>query len=73
MADSDDSSSQRSSNSRWKDSKTAKGIRAAGSSLSESGKDLMDRAASERVSPVQYRKGGKVHKSRKKDRTKTRV
>jgi hypothetical protein len=43
------------------------GLKAAGSSLSQSGQDMMDRAASERITPVSYKKGGRV-KARVKPR-----
>lgn len=73
MTDSDDSSD--SSNSRWKKSKAAGGLRAAGSSLMSSGQDEMDRASSMTISPVAYRKGGKIRKSkmRGKKRAKPRA
>ena len=61
-----DGPSSTSSDSKWK-----RGLKAAGKSLSSSGSDLMDRAASERISPVQYRKGGKIRK--KKSRVKSRA
>ncbi len=48
---------------RWKDTRTARGISAAGSSLSQSGQDEMDRASSDRITPVAYRKGGRVRKT----------
>ena len=50
-------------------SKLKRGLKAAGSSLQESGRDEMDRASQMSVRPVAYRKGGKV---RKKARGKTR-
>ena len=40
------------------------GLRAAGASLQASGQDEMDRASSERITPVAYRKGGKVRKAK---------
>ena len=39
------------------------GLKAAGKSLLSSGQSELDRAASERIVPVQYRKGGKVRKT----------
>ena len=42
------------------------GMKAAGSSLMRSGQDEMDRASSERITPSQYRKGGKIWKSKRK-------
>ena len=59
------SSSDSDDNKRWKDTRTAKGLGAAGSSLSQSGKDESDRAASDRVSPTAYgfKRGGKVRKT----------
>jgi hypothetical protein len=46
------------------------GAKAAGSSLSSSGQDMMDRAASDRITPVSFKKGGRVkaRKSRVKPR-----
>ena len=46
------------------------GAKAAGSSLSSSGQDEMDRAASDRITPVSFKKGGRVkaRKSRVKPR-----
>lgn len=67
----DDNSS--SDSKRWKDSKAAKGLSAAGSSLSSSGQDELDRAASERINPVAYRKGGKIRKAKRKIRIKPRA
>lgn len=43
-------------------SRLSKGLTAAGNSLSQSGRDEMDRAADMRVTPVAYRRGGKVRK-----------
>lgn len=63
MADNDDS--------RWKDSKTAKGLRGAGRSLMDSGQDELDRAASRTITPVAYKRGGKVRKAKSR-RTKKR-
>ena len=53
------------SKERWKDTRTAKGLGAAGSSLSQSGKDESDRASQDRVSPTPYgfKRGGKVRKT----------
>ena len=62
MAD-DNSSSTDTANSRWKKSKIAAGLRAAGSSLTSSGQDEMDRASSERITPVAYHRGGKIRKT----------
>ena len=62
MAD-DNSSSTDTANSRWKKSKAAGALRAAGSSLMSSGQDEMDRASSDRITPVAYRKGGRVRKT----------
>ena len=45
-------------NLRWK-----KGVKAAGRSLMDSGRDELDSAASRSITPVQYRKGGKVRKT----------
>lgn len=59
----EDSSSSSSSSSRWKDSKGASALRSAGSSLSDSGRSEMASAASERITPVQYKRGGKVRKT----------
>ena len=74
MADNGSDSSSGTSNSRWKDSKLAGGLRAAGSSLSSSGQDMMDRAADERITPVSLKRGGKVRKAkmRGKKRAKSR-
>jgi len=51
------------SSSRWKDSKTAGGMRSAGASMVKSGQEELGRAASERITPVQYGRGGKVRKT----------
>ena len=58
----------------WRDTKTAGGLRAVGSSLSSSGQDMMDRAADERITPVSLKRGGKVRKTkmRGKKRAKSR-
>ena len=42
------------------------GLKSAGSSLMRSGSEEMDRASSERITPSQYRKGGKIRKSKRK-------
>jgi hypothetical protein len=42
------------------------GLSAAGSSLTKTGGDMLDRAASERITPSSYRKGGKVRKMKRK-------
>ncbi len=52
-----------SSSTPWKKSRTAGAMRSAGSSLSRSGEDMMDRASSERITPVQFKRGGKVRKT----------
>ena len=39
------------------------GLKAAGKSLLSSSQDELDRAASERITPVQYRSGGRVRKT----------
>jgi hypothetical protein len=63
MADDDsDSSSTDTSNSRWKKSKTAGGLRGAGKSLSSMSQSEMD-SASRTIAPVQYKRGGKVRKT----------
>jgi len=51
------------SGSRWKDSKAAGGLRAAGSSLSDSGRDEMSQASSRGFEPVKYRHGGRVKRT----------
>ena len=51
------------SSSRWKDSKTAKGMRSAGASMVKSGQEELSRAASERITPVSMKRGGKVRKT----------
>lgn len=69
------SSSSSSSGSRssggWKKSRAANGLRAAGQSLSASGNQMMsdsrDEAAS-KIGAVQYRKGGKVRKSKRSEK-----
>lgn len=60
----DDSSTQSQSPKKWRDSKAASGLRSAGDSLMSSGSDMMDRAADDRITPVQYKRGGKVRKTR---------
>lgn len=62
MADSDDSS-QSGTKKKWRDSKGASALSAAGSSLSSSGDDMMDRAASDRITPVSFKRGGKTRKT----------
>lgn len=57
------STSHDASSERWKDSKAASSLRSAGASMVKSGQEEMDRAASERITPVQYRQGGKVRKT----------
>lgn len=52
-----------SSGDRWKTSKTAGGLRAVGQSLSDSGREMTDSASSRGITPVAYRKGGKVRKT----------
>jgi hypothetical protein len=47
-------------------SRVKSGLKSAGRSLSSSGQDMMDRAASERVAPVAYKRGGKVRKAKRK-------
>ena len=42
------------------------GMKAAGSSLMRSGSDEMDRASSERIAPSQFKRGGKIRKSKRK-------
>lgn len=42
------------------------GLKAAGSSLMRSGSEEIDRASSDRITPSQYRKGGKIRKSKRK-------
>jgi hypothetical protein len=39
------------------------GVRAAGESLMDSGRDEMDRASSDSIRPVTYHRGGKVRKT----------
>lgn len=39
------------------------GVRAAGESLMDSGRDEMDRASSDSIRPVSYRDGGKTRKT----------
>ncbi len=62
-ASSRDGMSSSSSSGSYRDSKTSKGLSSAGSSLMSYGKSQMQSAASDRVTPVQYRKGGKVRKT----------
>ena len=52
-----------SSEDRWKTSKIAGGLRAVGQSLSDSGREMTDSASSRGITPVAYRKGGKVRKT----------
>jgi hypothetical protein len=60
------SSSSPQKSTRWKDSKTAGGLRSAGSSLMSSGQSELDRASSERITPVAYKHGGKIRKAKRK-------
>jgi hypothetical protein len=46
-----------------KKSRMKQGLSAAGSSLSRMSSSEEDRASSERVTPVQYKRGGKVRKT----------
>ena len=39
------------------------GAKAAGKSLLQSGQDELDRAASDRITPVSYKKGGRVKRT----------
>jgi hypothetical protein len=49
-----------------KDSGIRGGLKAAGKSLMSSGQDELDRAASERITPVSMKRGGKVRKAKRK-------
>lgn len=62
-SDSGSSGSSSSSSGKWSDSRTAKGLGAAGSSLMSYGKSQSDKAARMTITPVAYRKGGKVRKT----------
>lgn len=42
------------------------GLKASGKSLMSSGQDELDRAASERITPVSMKRGGKVRKAKRK-------
>ena len=53
-----DNSSSSSSSSNWKSR-----LKAAGQSLQESGRDESDSAASDRITPVSYKRGGKTRKT----------
>jgi hypothetical protein len=61
----DDSSggSTGSSSPKKNRSKSQNALSAAGSSLSQSGQDMMDRASSDRITPVSYKRGGKTRKT----------
>lgn len=63
MADNGNDSSNTQSNSRWKNSKAAGGLRAAGQSLMDSGRDEMDNASSRGITPVSFKRGGKTRKT----------
>ena len=52
-----------SSNDRWKNSKTAKALRGAGSSLMSSSQSASE---DDRITPVAFRKGGKIRKAKRK-------
>ena len=52
--------------SRWKDSKAAGGMRAAGSSLMKSGQSELNRSSGQGWSPVSFKRGGKVRKMKRK-------
>jgi hypothetical protein len=61
-----DADNSGSTDTRWKDSTAAKATRSAGSSLSDSGRSMMDSARSDaasRTGPVSYQRGGKVRKT----------
>jgi hypothetical protein len=58
---------------RWKDSKAAGGLRSAGSSMVKSGQEELDRAASERITPVQYKSGGRVRKASRKGKKRSKA
>ncbi len=45
------------------DRKWKAGLQAAGRALTSEGDKLMDRSSSETISPVQYKRGGKVRKT----------
>lgn len=59
----DDSTTDQVPPVRWKDSRTAGSLRSAGKSLSSSGKSSMSDAADDRITPVQYKHGGRVKKT----------
>lgn len=65
------SSSSSGSGSSWRKSKAAGALRAAGSSLSSSGQDEMDRASSMSISPSQYKRGGKIRKAKRKAKSRS--
>ena len=44
-------------------------FKAAGSALSSSGQHEMDRASSMTIAPVQFRKGGKIRKAKKRSKS----
>ena len=51
---------------KGKDDRRKGGLKAAGSSLMESGRDEMDRSSRDRITPSKYRNGGKIRKSKRK-------
>jgi hypothetical protein len=57
-----DSSSSSSSSSSWRNSKAAKGIGAAGRSLSDSGQEALRDASNRTITQSSYHRGGKVRK-----------
>jgi hypothetical protein len=58
MADQSNDTSQTQKTSRWKSR-----LKGAGESLMSSGRDEMESASDDRISPVSYRKGGRVKKT----------
>jgi hypothetical protein len=73
MADSEDAYSSDSGtkigtdSGGWKSSKLAKGIKSAGKSLTQTGNQQLSQSTGEaasRVGPVQYKRGGKIRKSK---------
>lgn len=65
-ADSHKSDAPAKDKGRWKDSKGASALGAAGKSMSSSGQSMMDRSAEEassRIGPVSFKRGGKTRKT----------
>jgi len=62
-ADASSANREAQSDSGWKKSRAAGGLRAAGKSLSQSGRDELNDASRMAPTPVAYHRGGKIRKT----------